>query len=83
MKNEKRPHIRVTDHEVVAGEILLVLDAYHVPACFVDDVFAKVKEQITLQPVTIGAAGLTKVEADRRKADMRRRFGLLKKRRMK
>lgn len=83
MKSEKQLRIRVTDYEAVAGEILLVLDAYHVPACSVDDVFAKVKEQIALQPVTIGATGLTKAESEQRKADMRRQFGLLKKRRMK
>lgn len=83
MSIKKESNIRTVNFDVVTAEILLVLDTFRIPAADIDQVFAHVKEQILYQPVTIGDTGLTRSEAELRKKDMLRKYGILRKRRRK
>lgn len=64
---------RMFDQRIAAMEILMVLDKNRVPIHAVDDVFAAVKEEMVLQPVTIGATGFPPKESKRRLSKTQRK----------
>ncbi len=62
--------VRVVNQNSVVCEIMLVLEDNGVPLSALDEVFAKVKEEVLAMPVRISAPGLPVEESEQRAGDV-------------